>query len=178
MIRHDFSGETRLKDQGIASLTLARLVALLGLAAFCSSASAQLIDKKTLSLEAAEKVISAAKAEARANQWKMVIAVVDDGGHLIAMERMDGAQLGSLEVAPGKAKTALNFLRPTKAWEDAAKTRPAVLSLTPTAVLLEGGIPIVYQGQVIGAVGVSGASSQQDAQVAEAGARALGFDQR
>jgi uncharacterized protein GlcG (DUF336 family) len=167
-----------LKADRIPCLKRVGLIALLGMTAFCGSAGAQLIDKKTLSLEAAEKVISAAKAEARANQWKMVIAVVDDGGHLIAMERMDGAQLGSLEVAPGKAKTALNFLRPTKAWEDAAKTRTAVLSLTPTAVLLEGGIPIVYQGQVIGAVGVSGATSAQDAQVAEAGARALGFDQR
>ncbi len=154
-------------------------VALLAASALaCSSVNAQLIDKKTLSLEAAEKVIAAAKAEATANHWKMVIAVVDDGGHLIAMERMDGTQLGSLEVAPGKAKTALNFLRPTKAWEEAAKTRPAVLSLTPTAVLLEGGIPIVYQGQVIGAIGVSGASSVQDAQVAEAGVRALGFDSK
>lgn len=143
-----------------------------------ASAHAQLIEKKTLSLEAAEKVIAAAKAEAKANHWKMVIAVVDDGGHLIAMERMDGAQLGSLEVAPGKAKTALNFLRPTKHWEETSKTRPAVLTLTPTAVLIEGGIPLIYQGQVIGAVGVSGASSVQDAQVAEAGVRALGFDSK
>lgn len=143
-----------------------------------SSASAQLIEKKTLSLEAAEKVIAAAKAEAKANQWRMVIAVVDDGGHVIAMARMDGVQLGSLEVAPGKAKMALNFLRPTKWWEEAAKTRPGVLSVTPTAVLIEGGIPIVYQGQVIGAVGVSGASSVQDAQVAEAGVKALGFESK
>jgi uncharacterized protein GlcG (DUF336 family) len=143
-----------------------------------SGANAQLIEKKTLSLEAAQKVIAAAKAEAKANHWKMVIAVVDDGGHLIAMERMDGAQLGSLDVAPGKAKTALNFLRPTKNWEETLKTRSAVLTLTPTVVLIEGGVPVVYQGQVIGAVGVSGASSVQDAQVAEAGVRALGFDSK
>lgn len=152
---------------------------LLGMAVLASSgASAQVIEKKTLGLEAAQKVIAAAKAEARANNWRMVIAVVDDGGHLIAMERMDGAQLGSLEVAPGKAKTALDFLRPTKAWEEVAKNRPSIVTLTPTATLIEGGIPVVYQGQVIGAVGVSGASSVQDAQVAEAGIRALGFESK
>ncbi len=151
---------------------------LLTTAFFGIAANAQLIEKKTLSLEAAEKVIAAAKAEAKANNWKMVIAVVDDGGHLIAMERMDGAQLGSIDVAPGKAKTALNFLRPTKHWEETSKTRPAVLTITPTAVLIEGGVPVVYQGQVIGAVGVSGASSVQDAQVAEAGVRALGFESK
>ncbi len=152
---------------------------LLGMAVLaCGSAGAQLIEKKTLSLEAAQKVIAAAKAEAKANNWRMVIAVVDDGGHLIALERMDGAQLGSLEVAPGKAKTALDFLRPTKAWEEVAKTRPSIVTLTPTATLIEGGIPVVYQGQVIGAVGVSGASSVQDAQVAEAGVRALGFESK
>ena len=157
--------------------TRAIVASLLGLSALaCGSANAQLIEKKTLSLEAAEKVITAAKAEAKENHWKMVIAVVDDGGNLIALERMDGAQLGSLEVASGKAKTALNFLRPTKAWEEVAKTRPSIVSLTPTATLIEGGIPVVYQGQVIGAVGVSGASSVQDAQVAEAGVRALGFE--
>ncbi len=149
---------------------------LLASAAFAGPAHAQLIDKKTLSLEAAQKVIAAAKAEAAANRWKMVIAVVDDGGNLIALERMDGAQLGSLEVAPGKAKTALQFLRPTKNWEEVARNRPSIVTLTPTATLIEGGIPIVYQGQVIGAVGVSGASSVQDAQVAEAGVRALGFE--
>ena len=151
---------------------------LLKTATFTGPAHAQLIDKKTLSLEAAVKVIAAAKAEATANRWKMVIAVVDDGGNLIALERMDGAQLGSLEVAPGKAKTALQFLRPTKNWEEVAKTRPSIVTLTPTSTLIESGIPIVYQGQVVGAVGVSGASSVQDAQVAEAGVRALGFESK
>ena len=152
--------------------------ALAGVLIAATNAHAQLIEKKTLSLEAAEKVIAAAKIEAKANHWKMVIAVVDDGGNLISLERMDGAQLGSLEVAAGKAKTALNFLRPTKAWEEVAKTRPSIVTLTPNSTLIEGGMPIIYQGQVIGAIGVSGASSVQDAQVAEVGVRALGFDSK
>src|SRR5581483_6041575 len=132
------------------------------------SAHAQLADKKVLTLSAAKKMVAAAEAEAMKNQWNVVIAVVDDGGHLIYLQRMDGTQTGSIDVAIGKAQTAIAFKRPTKVFDDLAKTRPAIVSL-PAATLLEGGVPIKLGDQFLGAIGVSGVTSQQDAQVAEAG---------
>ncbi|HZR02282.1 MAG TPA: heme-binding protein [Burkholderiales bacterium] len=136
------------------------------------SAHAQLADKKVLTLSAAKKMVAAAEAEAMKNQWNVVIAVVDDGGHLIYLQRMDGTQTGSIDVAIGKAQTAIAFKRPTKVFDDLAKTRPAIVSL-PAATLLEGGVPIKLGDQFLGAIGVSGVTSQQDAQVAEAGLAAL-----
>ena len=112
--------------------------------------------------------------EARANNWNVIIAVVDEGGHLITLNRMETAQYGSIDVAIGKAKTAAAFRRPTKVLEDLAKGRPTLTTIA-NAYLLEGGVPIMHNGQVIGAVGVSGATSQQDAQVAEAGINSLGL---
>lgn len=137
------------------------------------SAHAQLADKKILTLEAAKKITVAAEAEARKNGWTMAIAVVDEAGHLMHFERIDGTQNGSIEVAIAKAKTAAAFKRPTKLFEEAAKTRPAVVTLSPTAVMIEGGVPIFVGQQLVGAVGVSGATSQQDGVVAEAGIAAL-----
>lgn len=139
-----------------------------------NAAWAQLLDKKALTLEAAQKIAAASLVEARANNWNVIIAVVDEGGHLLTLNRMETAQYGSIDVAVGKAKTAAAFRRPTKLLEDASKTRPS-LSTIANAYLLEGGVPITYNGQVIGAVGVSGATSQQDAQVAEAGISSLGL---
>ena len=139
-----------------------------------STTYAQLLDKKALTLEAAQKIAAASLVEARANNWNVIIAVVDEGGHLLTLNRMETAQYGSIEVAIGKAKTAAAFRRPTKLLEDASKTRPALTTIA-NAYLLEGGVPITYNGQVIGAVGVSGATSQQDAQVAEAGINSLGL---
>jgi glc operon protein GlcG len=134
-------------------------------------ANAQLASKKTLTLEAAKAIVAAAEAEAKKNNFTMVICVVDDGGHVILLERMDGTQLGSVQVAQDKAMTALNFKRPTKALEDAvAGGRNAVLKLTG-AIPIEGGIPITVGGQIIGAVGASGGTSPQDAQVAAAGVK-------
>jgi uncharacterized protein GlcG (DUF336 family) len=134
-------------------------------------ANAQLATKKTLTLDAAKTIAAAAEAEAKKNNFTMVICVVDDGGHVIYLEKMDGTQLGSIQVAQDKAQTALNFKRPTKALEDAvAGGRNAVLKLTG-AIPIEGGIPITIDGQIIGAVGVSGGSSPQDAQVAAAGVK-------
>jgi uncharacterized protein GlcG (DUF336 family) len=101
----------------------------------------------------------------------MVICVVDDGGHVIYLEKMDGTQLGSIQVAQDKAATAVNFKRPTKALEDAVTGgRNAVLKLTG-AIPIEGGIPVMVGGELIGAVGVSGGTSPQDAQVALAGVK-------
>jgi uncharacterized protein GlcG (DUF336 family) len=103
----------------------------------------------------------------------MVIVIVDDGGNLVYLEKMDGTQIGSIEVAQGKAVTALKFKRPTKAFEDAvAGGRNAILSL-PGAVLIEGGIPLVVDGAYIGAIGVSGMKSNEDGIVAAAGVAAL-----
>ncbi len=155
-----------------------RMLSLIALALFAvlsMNANAQLADKKVLTLEAARKIAAAAEGEARKNNWNVVIAVVDDGGHLIYLQRIDGTQTGSIDVAIGKARTAAAFKRPTKVFDELAKTRPSITSISPTAVLLEGGIPVVAGGQVVGAVGVSGVTSQQDAQVAEAGIAALGM---
>jgi len=151
------------------------LIALAVFAALSMNANAQLADKKVLTLEAAKKIAVAAEAEARKNNWNVVIAVVDDGGHLVYLQRIDGTQTGSIDVAIGKARTSAAFKRPTKVFDELAKTRPSITSISPTAVLLEGGVPVVVGGQVVGAVGVSGVTSQQDAQIAEAGIAALGM---
>ena len=155
-----------------------RMLSLIALAVFVGlsmNANAQLADKKVLTLEAAKKIAAAAEAEARKNNWNVVIAVVDDGGHLVYLQRIDGTQTGSVDVAIGKARTSAAFKRPTKVFDELAKTRPSITSISPNAVLLEGGVPVVVGGQVVGAVGVSGVTSQQDAQVAEAGIAALGM---
>jgi glc operon protein GlcG len=144
-------------------------------AAASCGALAQTTDKKVLNLEGAKKAAAAAESEARKNNWNVVIAVVDDGGHLLYLQRMDGTQTGSIDVAIGKARTSAAFKRPTKVFDELAKTRPSITSISPNAVLLEGGVPILVGGQVLGAVGVSGVTSQQDAQIAEAGIAALGL---
>lgn len=151
------------------------LIALAVFAALSVNANAQLADKKVLTLEAAKKIAVAAEAEARKNNWNVVIAVVDDGGHLVYLQRIDGTQTGSIDVAIGKARTSAAFKRPTKVFDELAKTRPSITSISPNAVLLEGGVPVMVGGQLVGAVGVSGVTSQQDAQIAEAGIAALGM---
>jgi uncharacterized protein GlcG (DUF336 family) len=121
-----------------------------------------------ITLERAKKVLSGAEAEAKKN---MVIVVLDSGGNLVALERMDGAQFGSIEVAKDKAYSAVAFRRPTKAFDDAVAQGGANLRLLKLsgASPIEGGIPIVVDGKVIGSVGASGGTSPQDAQVARAG---------
>jgi glc operon protein GlcG len=157
-------------------IDISRSVVTLSLACFAAlsfSAHAQLADKKALTLDAAKKMAASAQAEAAKNTWNVVIAIVDDGGHLIYLQRMDGTQTGSIDVAVRKAKTAMAFKRPTKVFDELAKTRPSIVTLGGEAVMLEGGIPIKVGEQVIGAIGVSGVTSQQDAQIAEAGLAAL-----
>ena len=142
-------------------------------AALSLQASAQLADKKVLTLDGAKKV-AAAEAEAKKNNWNVVIAVVDDGGHLLYLQRIDGTQTGSIEVAIQKARTAQAFKRPTKVFEDAiAGGRNALIALHG-ALPLEGGLPIVVGGQLVGAIGVSGVKSTEDGQIAKAGAESLG----
>lgn len=160
----------------MASLNLKRLLAFAAFCLMASNASAQLLERKTLSLEAANKIMAGALAEAKANKWLVNIAVVDESGNLLSFQRMDGALVGSIDVAKGKARTAALFARPTKVLEEAAKTRPGIVTL-PNGVLLQGGLPVVVNGQTVGAVGVSGVTSQQDEQIAEAGIRHAGFGQ-
>lgn len=130
-------------------------------------------NKITLLLDDAKRIAAAAEVEAKRNDWPVVIAIVDDGGHLLHLVRLDNAQFGSVEVAVQKARTAIAFRRPTKVWEDhVAEGRMRYLGL-PGTLPIEGGLPITLNGQFIGAVGVSGVRSNQDAQVAQAGLDAL-----
>ena len=106
-------------------------------------------------------------------QWTVVVAVVDDGGHLIALERMDGTQKGSVRVAEQKARTAILFKRPTKAFEEAVvQGRPNLMTL-PEVICLEGGVPLIRDGVYVGAIGVSGLKAFEDGLVAAAGVAAL-----
>lgn len=129
-----------------------------------------------LTLARARDVMAAAEAEASRQGWPMVIAIMDSTGHLLLLVRMDGAQYASVEIAQAKAQTAVDFRRPTKVLQDAIAEGGTGLRLlgVRSAIPLEGGIPLIENGRVIGSIGVSGMQSQQDAQVAEAGARALG----
>ena len=132
---------------------------------------ATLRTRKALTLETAKRIAAAAEAEALKNGWNVVIAIVDDGGHLIYLQRLDDAQHASVEIATRKAQTAIGFKRPTKALEEGAAQRPGVLKLP--ALALEGGLPLTADGEPVGAIGVSGVTSQQDGIIAKAGADAL-----
>lgn len=152
---------------------IAGLALTAAIAVGVTSATAQLADKKALTLDAARKITAAAEAEAKKNNWRMVIAVVDEGGHLVCLERIDETQTGSIDVAIQKARSAAAFKRPTKVFEDGlAGGRMALLGLSG-AIPIEGGLPLVVDGKVIGAIGASGGTAPQDGQVAKAGADAL-----
>ncbi|WP_425639565.1 GlcG/HbpS family heme-binding protein [Algoriphagus yeomjeoni] len=123
-----------------------------------------------LTLEDATRISNAAEAKSKAEGWNMVIVILDAGGHMISLRKMDGVQIGSIDVALGKAKTAVYFKRPTKVFEDMMKTEGGGrIATLPNAVAIEGGLPIVKDGVVVGAIGISGASSAQDGIVAAAG---------
>jgi uncharacterized protein GlcG (DUF336 family) len=127
----------------------------------------------SLTLRDAKNIASAAEAEASRNGWAVVIAIVDEGGHLIHLLRRDDTQFGSIEVAIQKAHAAIAFRRPTKVWDEhVAEGRLRYLGL-PGTLPIEGGLPVVVQGRFVGAVGVSGARSDEDAKVAQAGLDAL-----
>jgi uncharacterized protein GlcG (DUF336 family) len=129
--------------------------------------------RKTLSLADAKKVAAAASAKAVAEGWTVVIAVHDHGGNLLYLERADGAQLGSIMVAQEKSRTALMFKRPTKLLEDTVLAGRVNMMSLPGITSVEGGVPLVLEGEIVGSIGVSGVQSSQDGQVAAAGAAVL-----
>lgn len=130
--------------------------------------------RAVLELADVKRVAAAAEAEALANQWGVTIAIVDEGGHLLWLQRLDGAPAVSAQIAPAKAHTAALGRRESKVYEDVINGgRMSFLSAPGLAGLLEGGVPILVEGQCIGAVGVSGVKSTEDAQIARAGIAAL-----
>lgn len=137
------------------------------------TAQAPLPTKRVLTLEAARRAAAAAEAEARRNNWAVSIAVLDDSGQMILFQRMDGAKLVATDIAIRKARTAVYFQGPTKDLEaEVAGGRTALLPIDGF-MPLEGGVPIVAGGQMVGAIGVSGVTGAQDAQCALAGAAAI-----
>lgn len=153
---------------------LRTLTAGLLIVATAGAAHAQVATKKQLTIEGARQIIAAAAAEAAKNRAGGVIAVVDDGGNLMALERLDGTFAAGANISIGKARTAAIFKRPTKAFEDIIKNgRTAMVALNDFTPL-QGGVPIVLDGEVVGAIGVSGATSaQQDEEIALVGASAV-----
>lgn len=127
-----------------------------------------------ITIEQAKKAMVAAEAEARKNNWQVVISIVDTGGHLVMLQRLD-AQNASVDIATGKARTAVNFRRPTKALEDSLAPGGSALRILAVrdATPLQGGLPIVVDGKIIGGIGVSGVLATQDEVVAKAGLETL-----
>jgi glc operon protein GlcG len=149
------------------------VVAIVSLALTAGAWAQKLADKKGMTLAVAKQLAAAAESEAAKNKFTMVIVVVDDGGNLVYLEKMDETQIGSIEVAQAKAHTAIAFKRPTKVFQDAvAGGNTAILKL-PGVVATEGGLPLVVDGKIIGAIGVSGGTSAQDSTVAQAAVDAL-----
>ena len=132
--------------------------------------------KSVLEFADVKTIAAAAVAEATKNNWAVSIAIVDDGGHLLSFQRLDGAAPISSHIAPGKARTAAIGQRETKVYEDMINGgRVSFLSAPDLSAMLEGGVPIMKDGQCLGAVGVSGVKSTEDAQIAKAGIAALGL---
>ena len=150
------------------SLIVAGLLSL----ALPLAAKGQLADRKTLTLAAAKEMAAAAEAEATANGWKLAIVILDEGGHLLYFQRMDGVQLASIQVAQAKARTAVLYRRPTKEFADRMAAGNTPLAM-PEVMPLEGGLPIVVNGEVIGSIAASGATGAQDAQASQKGIDAL-----
>ena len=130
-------------------------------------------NKPILTLEDAKRVAVAAETEACTNEWKVVIAVVDDGGHLLYLQRSHDTQFGSVETAIAKAHAAVAFQRPTKASEDAVLSGRLIHLALPGVIPAEGGVPLLRDGVVVGGLGISGVRSFQDGQIAQAGMNAL-----
>lgn len=155
-------------------MNMQKQIAIALLLAMPFAVQAQLVDRKALTLAEARKAVAAATAEAKANNWNVVIAVVDDAGYPLTVDRLDNTQRPSVDIAVGKARSAALFRRSTAALEESInKGRTALLS-AEGYIFMQGGVPIVVNGEVIGAVGVSGVRSDQDEQVATAGVKVIG----
>jgi glc operon protein GlcG len=128
-----------------------------------------------ITLDQAKKARATAEAKAKQSNWNVVISIVDSGGHAVMLQRLDGTQLASIRIAEGKARTAVEFRRPTKALEDVIAGGGAGLRyFTVREVnLMEGGVPIAVDGKIVGGIGVSGVDSKDDAEIAQAGADAV-----
>lgn len=129
--------------------------------------------KPVLTLDDAQRVLAAALEKAAQSRWAVSIAVVDDGANLLTFARMDGATLGSTTTAIGKARSSLLFGRPTKALEQIIAGGRAVMLKLPDAVPIQGGVPLIHEGTIVGGIGVSGVTSAEDEEVANAGAAKL-----
>ena len=140
-----------------------------------TGASSHWIETKTLTLSAAKQAAEAAEVEASRNNWQLVIAILDHGGDLIVLHRMDGAQLGSIEIAEAKARTSLRYRRPSMAFADSLQSGNTHILRLPGVLPSGGGLPIEVDGNVVGAIGVSGATSEEDEQCARIGLAALGI---
>ncbi len=153
------------------------LLALAGifLASLLSAQVADLPYGAPIPLADAKRALAAAQAEAVKNKWNVAITIIDNGGHLIAFERMDTTQTGSIEISLEKARTAAAFRRPTKMFQDTVTAGGEGLRVlkTPGILPIEGGLPLVVVGKIVGAIGVSGVTSAQDGQIAAAGVAAL-----
>jgi len=162
---------------------MSRMLALAGaLTAFVLVAASAFAQQSTtppygpvITLDDAKRVMAAAELEATKNSWQVAITILDSGGNLVMFHKVDNTQLASVTASEGKARTALTFKRPSKVLDDAIAAGGAGLRLLAVKDItpLEGGLPILVDGKIIGAIGVSGALSSQDAQVAKAGADAL-----
>lgn len=154
-------------------LTIPALAALL-LSVGAAAHAQEVVSRPTLALDGARKVVAAAAAAARQGNAGGAIAVVDDGGHLLALERLDGTFAAASNIAIGKARSAAEFQKPTRDFEEAIKNGRTSLIANPELLPLQGGVPILVDGRVVGAVGVAGANSaQQDDDIARLAATAL-----
>ena len=131
--------------------------------------------KPALTDEDVKTMAAAAEAHAAANRWNVTVAIFDDGGHLLHLHRMDGTAPSTVEMAIGKGRTAVLGRRETKVYEDIVKNGRTAFLSAPLVAMVEGGVPIVFEGEVVGSIGVSGVKSEQDAAVARAGIAALGI---
>jgi glc operon protein GlcG len=153
-------------------LIVGTVIAGLSPSAFAQTAATPPPYGPPITLDMARKTVDAAEAEARRNNWNVVITIVDGGGHLVYMRRLDGTQTGSVKIAEGKAVTAAAYRRSTKVLEDSLQTTTRLLAVQGL-MPLEGGLPIVVDGKIVGGIGVSGVLSSQDAQIATAGLAGL-----
>ena len=151
------------------TLVLAFAVTLLAIAAAAQTPTTPY--GAPISLDQAKKVLAGAEAEARKNSWNVVIAILDSGGHLVLLQRLDNTQFASIEVAQQKAYSAVAFRRPTKVFQDGVAAGGEGLRILKLAgaTPVEGGLPLIFDGKIVGAIGVSGVTSQQDNQIAKAG---------